>query len=65
VAKQFDTAIKCDLPRCEICELAKTKRRPKKYETKSNIWGTQSKSFESRNVCGSGPLLMQATRSNM
>jgi hypothetical protein len=27
--------MKCDLPKCEICELAKAKRRPKRSETKT------------------------------
>jgi hypothetical protein len=35
VAKRFAAAMKCDLPRCEICELAKAKRRPKISETKT------------------------------
>jgi hypothetical protein len=33
VAKRFAAAMKCDLPKCEICQLAKAKRRPKRSET--------------------------------
>jgi hypothetical protein len=33
VAKRFAAAMKCDLPKCEIYELAKAKRRPKRSET--------------------------------
>jgi hypothetical protein len=33
VAKRFAAAVKCDHPRCEICELAKDKRMPKISET--------------------------------
>jgi hypothetical protein len=35
VAKRFEAAVKCAAPRCEICELAKSKRRPKKAEIKT------------------------------
>jgi hypothetical protein len=35
VAKRFAAAMKCELPKCEICELAKAKRRPKRSETKT------------------------------
>jgi hypothetical protein len=35
VAKRFSAEMRCDLPRCEICELAKAKRRPKRSETKT------------------------------
>jgi hypothetical protein len=35
VAKRFSAAMKCDLPRSEICELAKAKRRKNIYETKN------------------------------
>jgi hypothetical protein len=35
VAKRFAAETKCDLPKCEICELAKAKRRPNKSETKT------------------------------
>jgi hypothetical protein len=35
VAKRFAAAMKCDLPRCEICKLAKPKRMPKRSETKT------------------------------
>jgi hypothetical protein len=35
VAKIFAAAVKCDHPRCEICELAKAKRRAKRSETKT------------------------------
>jgi hypothetical protein len=35
VAKRFAAAMKCDLPKCEICELDKAKRRPKISETKT------------------------------
>jgi hypothetical protein len=35
VAKRFAAAMKCDLPKCEICELAKAKIRPKRSETKT------------------------------
>jgi hypothetical protein len=35
VAKILAVAMKCDLPKCEICELAKAKRRPKRSETKT------------------------------
>jgi hypothetical protein len=35
VANIFAASMKCDLPRCEICELAKSKRRPKRSETKT------------------------------
>jgi hypothetical protein len=35
VAKIFAAELKCDLPKCEICELAKAKRRPKISETKT------------------------------
>jgi hypothetical protein len=30
VAKRFAAAVKCDAQKCEICELVKAKRRPKK-----------------------------------
>jgi hypothetical protein len=35
VAKRFGAAVKFDRPRCEVCELAKAKRRAKKDETKT------------------------------
>jgi hypothetical protein len=35
VAKRFAAEVKCDHPRCEICELAKAKRRSKRSETKT------------------------------
>jgi hypothetical protein len=35
VAKIFAAAMRCDLPKCEICELSKAKRRPKRSETKT------------------------------
>jgi hypothetical protein len=37
VAKIFAAAVKCDHPRCEICELAKAKRRAKTSETQKKI----------------------------
>jgi hypothetical protein len=35
VSKRFSAAMKYYLPKCEICELAKAKRRPKRSETKT------------------------------
>jgi hypothetical protein len=35
VAKRFSAAVKCDAPKCEICELSKAKRRPKKALTQT------------------------------
>jgi hypothetical protein len=35
VANIFAAAMRCDLPRCEICELDKAKRRQKRSETKT------------------------------
>jgi hypothetical protein len=35
VLRRFAAAMKCDLPKCEICELAKAKRRPKRCENKT------------------------------
>jgi hypothetical protein len=35
VAKRFAEAVKCAPPKCEVCELAKEKRRAKKAETKT------------------------------
>jgi hypothetical protein len=35
VAKRFAAAVKYNHPRCEIYELAKAKRRPKRSETKT------------------------------
>jgi hypothetical protein len=49
VAKGFAAAVKCDAPRCEICELVKAKCLPKKSLIQKKTrkrWGPQSRSPE-------------------
>jgi hypothetical protein len=55
VPKRFAAAVKHAPPRCEICELAKAKRRPKKSETNTNNperdGALKAKSFNTRSTC--------------